>query len=228
MREILLVLSILLPILFFGLFVIFGISFYKAKNSRKFDFLTEFPYELLEANEGKEFLVRLFFDAFPLSMAFLTIFQITVHYESASLISFILLGGFIAIAFALSLISLSLVSASKEKAHTTRFVVSCALLTVLNFVNGIFLFSVSRGFKAEVAMKVIGGICFLFALSSLLVMFNPKLKNWPSLESVSEIDGSVSYRRPRPFVLAVSEWVLILISLLGIIAASIGNALVIL
>jgi len=229
MSESLLIVSIAFPTIFFLLFVVFGPLAYKKKNDKKYDFLTNFPYELM-ANEAEplEILTVIFYDAFLFSLSLLAIYQVMVNYQSSRLISFILLGGFFALAFAISMISLGLTPASKEKSHTTKFVISSALLLCYNFINGIFLFAVSKGYKAMVAMNVFGALCFVVSLATFVIMLNPKLKNWPNLESVSEKDGTISYRRPRPFVLAFSEWGILLLTIVGYLFAAIGNALILL
>lgn len=44
------------------------------------------------------------------------------------------------------------------------------------------------------------------ALAELVLVFNPYLKRWETLEAVTQKDGSVTYERPKRFVLPFSEW----------------------
>lgn len=51
------------------------------------------------------------------------------------------------------------------------------------------------------------------ALIEIVLAFNPRLKRWETLDSVTQKDGTVTYERPKRFVLPLSEWLSTLVFL---------------
>ena len=67
-----------------------------------------------------------------------------------------------------------------------------------------YLYSIqSIGSPVHFALGILSG---LVTLSMLLVVFNPRLKDWAILEKVTSKD-EVFYERPRMFPLAYTEWI---------------------
>ena len=225
MSETLIVLSILSPVVLFAAFIFFGLWNYRKEQGRKYDFLTEFPYEMLGKKTAISRFVSSLLGAYLISLVLLCVFQISLFYQSSTLLPFIIVGGFLTLAYGIVTMFLSTLSASNEKAHLNLFVINAGFLVVNASMNGIFLWAASRGLTMEIASKILGTICFFAAVAAVLVMMNPKLKDWPLLENVAEPDGTVSFRRPRPFILAWSEWILLFVSLMVSVFAGIGNAL---
>lgn len=67
----------------------------------------------------------------------------------------------------------------------------------------------------HLAMGVIAGIMMIL---TILIMVNPKLKDWAQLEQKNDDGAEASYRRPKFFPLAFSEWAILLINFVGEIA----------
>ena len=57
----------------------------------------------------------------------------------------------------------------------------------------------------------------MFIIALLIIMINPKLRDWARLEKQVNGDGTISYRRPKVFILALSEWLTILINHLSFV-----------
>jgi hypothetical protein len=51
-------------------------------------------------------------------------------------------------------------------------------------------------------------ILFILALFAAFLLLNPGLKKWDKMDKVAKADGTISYVRPKRFVLAYSEWAL--------------------
>ena len=66
----------------------------------------------------------------------------------------------------------------------------------------------------------------ILGLAALGFLLNPKLAQWAELNATMEKDGSVVTSRPRPFPLAFTEWVLVLINVLATILGLVGFALI--
>jgi len=78
-----------------------------------------------------------------------------------------------------------------------------------------FLCFVSIGFidvfifnnKKDPYYLIIGILSFLISLILLILIINPKLKNWAKLDESVNSDGEKIFIRPKFFVLAFTEWV---------------------
>jgi hypothetical protein len=89
-------------------------------------------------------------------------------------------------------------------------------------MDGLFLIVLIRSLSGKEMPYILVGFLFALALATILLPFHPKMKRWAELERVSEKDGTVSFRRPRVFILALQEWLLSLFRALGYILALVG------
>ena len=91
------------------------------------------------------------------------------------------------------------------------------LMSALTSFNGIYFYllylSKSSGSIAHLILGITSGI---LAISSIILIFNPKLREWYKLQINNEDDGSQSIYRPRLFILAFSEWASLIISYLSV------------
>ena len=67
----------------------------------------------------------------------------------------------------------------------------------------------------------------VIALAVAIILVNPRLKTWAKLEKVVDEDGASSLKRPKPFVLAFSEWIVIFLGVLSYILTALCNYLII-
>lgn len=102
----------------------------------------------------------------------------------------------------------------------------------LHLLETIFLFASSFSFSSLVCIECyrefkdlenplsIAGVILsaLMALIIFILIMNPKLSKWANLESKVNEDGSTSYIRPKYFVLAYSEWIVILTYFINLIS----------
>ena len=81
--------------------------------------------------------------------------------------------------------------------------------------------------EKETAVFVLSIMQFAISLTVVFILVNPRLKNWAQLEKVVGKDGGSSLKRPKPFVLAFSEWIIIFLSVLAWFLAGLCNYLII-
>lgn len=85
------------------------------------------------------------------------------------------------------------------------------LSSALSAVFSLLVFQVNNRFNLGSASSMIYmGLFIAITLFTLIIVINPKLKEWTKLEKVKLPDGSLGYDRPKVFILALSEWVVIL------------------
>ena len=61
---------------------------------------------------------------------------------------------------------------------------------------------------------VLGIVSGVIAIAVLFLIVNPKLKNWAKLEVEGEGEEK-TYKRGKVFILAFTEWLILLLSVIG-------------
>jgi hypothetical protein len=67
--------------------------------------------------------------------------------------------------------------------------------------------------RVDFKFLLIGILEAMLGFATLLIMLNPRLRNWANMNAKTEEDGTVVIVRPRFFILAFSEWLVIFINL---------------
>ena len=80
-------------------------------------------------------------------------------------------------------------------------------------IFGILLFTTT----GRILPLIIGIITTLLSILQILIILNPKLKDWAKLEAFVDENKNINYRRPKIFILALSEWLTFLLSTIGLI-----------
>ncbi len=124
--------------------------------------------------------------------------------------------------FAVVYALLILIHPSKEMPHIVLYFLAAALLIVSISVNALSLRAVASVSKSEIAVKVLYCLLFILAATPLLLIVNPKLRTWYKLEAKTQKDGTVLHQRPHLFVLAWSEWMLLLIAIIAFLLSMVG------
>ena len=116
------------------------------------------------------------------------------------------------------MVSIFLFNIRYTNTHTklsTGFMAGSFLVNGLTTLYAILTFTTwnkfDKGSPLALAMAIIAG---LLAIGTLVITLNPKLKNWAQLIKV-ENGEEVTYKRPKIFPLAFSEWLIILINFVG-------------
>ena len=206
---------IILPFSFF-LMVFYGLSNHRAIFKERYSVLNMFPYELSYHNQGRLLLFyRLFlyvYAAFSLTPALLLISK---YFNYPSYLSYlVLIGGIFAIS-AVSFLTLHIIQAKFVRLHSlvvTGYFASSVLSAGASSIFLINLFISDNGSKP--AFLALGIVVAVLGFLILAIMVNPRLREWAKMNSQQNEDGSVVIVRPRIFVLALSEWLIIFLNLL--------------
>lgn len=218
--------AIAAPLLVFFVYLLLSWGGLTTSKPEKLSFLTGFPYEAYERKKNSVGFYALI--VFLASEALLNI-SMFVNYSdtSADIIGLLVLSATLTVTMFFLIIRIHTLTASRERIHLTRFYLMGLGLLLLSSVNGIIFLNLSKGTKNETAVFVTSIMQFVVALSSVFILINPRLKNWAQLEKVVDEDGGSSLKRPRPFVLAFSEWSIIFLSVIAWFLAGLSNYLII-
>jgi hypothetical protein len=200
-------------------FFIFGILaayiLYQKKQQRKYSFLNEFPYELYQGIDQK--YISIFYIIQMVQALGFIVFGFYSFTDNKNYYGIILLTSWTLTALLMA--ALSFVKLRSMRGHITIV----AFLFTLTLVNAIFLgiyFYKTIYLDVPLAFPIIS---FVLAAVVLGLMINPLLKRWPYMDKIEQQDGQIIILRPKFFVLAYTEWLLILINYLLMLLAFIGN-----
>ncbi len=218
-------LTILLPVslIAFGMTMFYGSVMFHRIQNHSFDIRSEFPFEFMDGRES----------GLRLGRAFLLIWAIVDVALSAYLLVSLQAHQFLlwmSIIFTVSILLrdvcfflLFCIPAFQFKPHFFAFVSSSGLTAFSSAVAVIICFNAREHVGA---LAIVFAVLFaLVGLFAMLIMVNPKLANWAKLDSSIDESGAVVEKRPKYFVLAFSEWLVILSGLILSVATTIGFAL---
>ncbi len=199
-----LILTISIGLAFFALFMFMGLMNHKRERSgnRRYDFLADFPFELYKTSNPLSSFSRICFIFFELAFCLLPVTILGVD----SLVGLTSMAYFLLGAEALKAILFTFilfVPASNEKPHFLLAILSFLNGSLVSFFAGLLFFQLRVDYP--VFAYVFSIILWLLCLCYLLLAINPRLSTWPKMKVVEEESGA-HLERPRPFVLAFSEW----------------------
>ena len=218
------------PPAIFLLYFLFGSSQFevslKGDRKRMYSILTDFPYEMTPKN-GKNYALIFLAGYFLLSLLTNVSMFINFYDYAPTITGLLIISAFLALSYAFFNLRIHKLTASLEKSHLGRFFVMGLTLILLTSINGIIFINLSRGRKLETLVFVLSIVMFVIALAVAIILVNPRLKTWAKLEKVVDEDGASSLKRPKPFVLAFSEWIVIFLGVLSYILTALCNYLII-
>ena len=208
-------------VLFFALYLIFGRLHYKKKtNGQRYDYLTMFPFEMSEGESPFMPATRIFLALFQIATVLGSIYLIYLFPSFNYMIGIVIIYGVSCLLKAGGSLMMNFAPAYAGKPHLLSFVGYLAAFALSEALAGICFLNL-RGFSSPLALTFTI-ISFILTLCGMLFAANPRMSKWANLKSTMEQDGSITTSRPRPFVLAASEWGLTLLDLLGILTSVIG------
>ena len=146
--------------------------------------------------------------------------------ETSGLLGLLVLLGVLALLEGISGEAISIVPAYAFGPHLSSTVAFFFSSIMVDVVSGICLLNCygkgSEGTEAPLAFAI---ILFLLALAKGILLVNPKLSRWTELSSYMDQDGVVTTKRPRPFVLASSQWACLLLDLVSFLLIALGSYL---
>ncbi len=199
-------------------FILFGRSSYQQNEKTPFRFSNHFPFEFLNGFGFRYALLgRILVIGVGLGLILFSFFGFGFPnlYQAIFVMVGYLLGSFLWVALCLTdmrYVKLHIVLASLYFA-TIAF--TSAAVSYFVFTSPYDIYHPSLSYVAAA-----------LSLVELVLAFNPSLKRWESLEAVTQADGTVTYERPKRFVLPFSEWLttLVFLALTGyIVFAAIIN-----
>ena len=198
----------------------------KGDRKRMYSILTDFPYEMMPKNR-KNYALIFLAGYFLLSLLTNVSMFINFYDYAPTITGLLIISAFLTLSYAFFNLRIHKLTASLEKSHLGRFFVMGLTLILLTSINGIIFINLSRGRKLETLVFVLSIVMFVIALAVAIILVNPRLKTWAKLEKVVDEDGASSLKRPKPFVLAFSEWIVIFLGVLSYILTALCNYLII-
>ena len=191
-------------------------------RGKEFSLLRNFPYEFGKMNPDIYHIFKPLMFVLT-GLAFSPLFVIVPLSKDFGDLTFLTI--FITCIFGLTAITNSLLfffDARYTKTH--MILVTCsmcltmlsnALATLLSTLVYKTYLEMSENHISSLILAIISG---LLTIVMLIIVINPKLANWAKLESQDNGSGEKTYSRGKVFILALSEWLTIAISLIGELA----------
>ncbi len=204
---------VVLCLSFFGM-LLFGLSNFQETFKTKFSLLNMFPYELSSHNQGKMIMFYRFFlylyVAFSLTPALL---MVSKFMQLPGYMSYLIMISILFVINAVTFLTLHIIQAKYVRLHSLIATVYFAISVLASGAVAIVLFNlyISNN-QLDVTYLVLGIFTAMAGFATLLIMLNPRLRNWAELNSQTNEDGTVVIVRPRIFILAFSEWLVIFIN----------------
>lgn len=203
-------LSLTAVIIFTLLYVLFGLFAQRKIAHTDYSFRQYFPFELtkdlplqfkvtLYVLEGLSLLSSLLPAGYALSL--------TSNFGNNER-SYLLVVELVSLLPALSFLFLSLINMYYPKQHLSLYFVFGAGEILKDGMLGYYFVNEYGLVTNGGVLLAIAIVLFALALLSVFLLLNPALKKWDRMDKVAKADGSVSYVRPKRFVLAYSEWIL--------------------
>lgn len=213
--------SYLATFLLFLIIYLVNVRSFKDEYGDKFSFLRHFPFELDQDKKGDhKFVYRAMLILIFALMGVSYILALKDYFKYTTLTYVISIFGILSY---LSLFFLAIIDTRFVKIHLIVFGLNF-LSTLVNILSIIFFAFYFIDWKIPTAFDypsllgyIVVAFSIIFVIALLIIMFNPKLKYWAKLEKQVNSDGTISYRRGKVFILALSEWLTILINHLSFI-----------
>lgn len=194
-------LTIASTFLFFCYFVISRSNYYE-RFSTKYDVRNMFPFELNYKGKFKDNLIgNLFLILYAAcSLANYVSFDTT----RSGLMIFVMVAGILANGM---LVVANFVSLNSLRAH----ICTAVFLFITAFLNpssiAIAGYNIYKSFNVGLGLATLI-VGLVFAVFAFILIMNPNLTHWAEAKKVPQEDGTIKYVRPKFFVLAFSEWLL--------------------
>lgn len=206
---------------FAGIFLILLVLLFlnSSVTKKEFNPLRNFPYEFLKLNPNISSLFKPLMFVLT-GFAFSPIFFITPLMGEFGDLGFLTI--FVTCIFGLAAVSNCLLfffDARYTKTHIYLATISMCLTFLANALATLLSFLVFKhywGFgETRVPALILAILSTLVSLTILFIIVNPKLSSWAKLDYTTNENGERVYSRGKVFVLALSEWITILASIIG-------------
>ena len=188
-------------------------------RGKDFSLLRNFPFEFGKANPNVYQVFKTLMFVLT-GFAFSPLFVITPLYRDFGDLSFLCI--FITCIFGLSAITNSLLfffDARYTKTHMILVTISMSLTLLANALSTLLSIIVYKTYldmsSAHPTSLVFAIVSGVLALGMLFLIVNPKLTSWAKLETQTDSNGEKTFVRGKVFILALTEWITIALSILG-------------
>lgn len=205
----------LLVILFTSLIFV-GKRIYKAKLKEDYFLRSNAPFELIKISNIELPILFLLIGFVTTGVACCSGFLWVRFYMSSSYQTpLFIIGSFMF----LTILGMFFFDFTNYKTHFLFFILSVASSVVFATFMGSMFFA----FKVinETLSYIFAIISFVIALGIVCLILNPKFGSWSKLEKV-EVDGTIQYIRPKRYVVAYTEWILMSLDILLVAIGLIG------
>lgn len=204
----------------FPLMVVFGRLIYRKTENKAYSFLNCFPYEFYASDPKVKKGAYLAFLIIYAAASLAPLGEILPHTHSyGNLLVFAVLIAILSVIAALTFLALSVLPARFTRPHIIVSTIYLAVVTILAGAVAVygFVIAIDFGPALEPVHLALAVLSTILMTAMMVAMFNPKLKNWARLETVSDAKGEITFRRPRFFPLAYTEWIAALIHYLSLV-----------
>lgn len=219
-----LLLSIFLPLIFF-VYALYA----KKRRKEEFSFRSYFSYELFsyEKKDASYYILRMIGALAYFSPTISGIYGLVLIASRGDATTSFFLGFISVFAFIFGLFQylLTYCDFSNERNHLTFFFLSGASLIIFSGMAAFYFFAIYRNIYLPSSLIAVIALS-LIVIASIIILLNPKLKDWSKMEKTTKEDGSVTYSRPKRFVLPYSEWALMAMAHVANILIIIGLYLI--
>ncbi|MCR4879880.1 MAG: hypothetical protein K5906_02870 [Bacilli bacterium] len=198
-----------ISVVFLIIFIFFSIFNYKNRFHMSYDLRNHYPYELNYEGKFKDNLIGnlaicLYSGS---SIAFYCLFD--PSFTNGFLV-FTLIAGTL---LSLSLLSLVFIPLKALKTHLIMVLIAVVLAFLIPFSNAMAC-AINYRDTSSVSSLVMMIANSIYCLFIFFLIMNPKLSHWAELKEEKSPDGTKKYVRPKIFILALIEWLLIITNVL--------------
>lgn len=207
----------------FLLWIVFGRKGYNAENKEPYSILVYFPQEMLEGKDPMRRSARILLYTYCGIDALASIFPMFLGMLPSGLVPFAVLFIVATILKDAALVSIALAPAYQFKPHLVGFVSFGGFAALSMVLSGVIFgnhVAVNQGLSLTLLV-----LAAVVGLSEIALMVNPRLAHWTKLNATVDEEGNVDTSRPKPFVLAFTEWLLIFLAAAGSLLSLTGYAL---
>lgn len=188
-------------------------------RGKDFSLLNNFPFEFLKINSGIAYTYKILMFILT-GLAFSPLFVITPLIAEFGDLGFLSI--LITCVFGLTAIANCLLfffDARFTKSHMVLVTVAMSLTflsntlaTLLSILVYKTYLDMSDSHPISLVLAIVSG---LIAIGTLALILNPKLNNWAKLKIETSPNGEKIVTRPKVFILALSEWIIIFLGVIG-------------
>ena len=202
--RVLLIPSIIIAAVSFTIFMVFSMLNYKKRYNVTYNLRNMFPYEFNYETTFKDNLIGNIFlvaTSVGLVLFYVSFFQSIGSY---GLPIITMVAGIVA---SVMMPFISFVPIKMIRMHLFVDVLFFIMTFLTSASFGLIMLNEYQVFMQAKSL-VMAIVNFVFALGVFAILMNPKLTHWGDLEEVENSDGTKYYKRPKYFVLAFSEWLI--------------------